>query len=112
MKYYHNPRCRKSREALALLEEKGIKPEIVEYLKTPLSSQELTDLTRKLGIKPEELIRKGEDVFKNEYRGKELTDQEWIDAMVSHPKLMERPILENGGVARVGRPPEKVLEII
>lgn len=112
MKFYHNPRCRKSREALALLEDKGISPNIIEYLKDPLNAAELSALLKKLDMKAEDLIRKGEDIYKSEYKGKELSESQWIEAMVKHPKLIERPILVNGKQARVGRPPETVLEII
>lgn len=112
MKIYHNPRCRKSREALNLLQEQGVEPTIVEYLNTPLSKSELSDVISKLGIRPEELLRKGEAIFKSDFKGKDLSDEEWIDAMIEHPKLMERPIVVSGSKAVVGRPPEKVLELL
>lgn len=112
MKIYHNPRCSKSRQALAILEEKGHSPEIIEYLKTPPTTDELKSVIDLLGIKPEELLRKGEAIFKENYKEKSLTDSEWIDAMIAHPKLIERPIFINGNNAIVGRPPEKVLEIV
>ncbi len=112
MKIYHNPRCGKSREALKLLQEKGIKPEIVEYLKQIPTHAELEDVLRRLGIKAEELLRKNEKVFKELYKGKDLSDSEWIEAMIAEPKMIERPIFINGDKAVVGRPPEKVLEIV
>ena len=112
MEIWHNPRCRKSREALALLEEKGAAFEIREYLKETPSKEELTDLIKLLGIAPEKLIRKGEAIYKENFKGKALSDSEWIDAMVEFPKLIERPIVIKDGKAVVGRPSELVLDII
>lgn len=112
MKIYHNPRCRKSRETLQLIQDAGIEPEVVEYLKTPPGKKELRDLISMLGIKPEQLIRKQEKEFKENYKGKVLSDSEWIDAMVEHPKLMERPIVVEGKKAILGRPPENVKELL
>ncbi len=112
MKMYHNPRCRKSRETLELLRRHGIEPEIVEYLKTPPTKEELRDILRKLGMKPHELVRKGEAIYKEHFKGKELTDEEWLDALVQYPKLIERPIVVDGERAVIGRPPENVLALI
>lgn len=112
MKIYHNPRCSKSRQSLQLLQEKGINPEIIEYLKTPPSVKEIAELIAKLGIKPEELIRKGEADYKENFKGKTLTDQQWIDAMAKYPKLIERPIVIEGDKAVIGRPPTMVLDLI
>jgi len=112
MELYHNPRCSKSRAALSILNEKNIEIEIKEYLKVVPSFEELKSLIGKLGIKPQDLIRKGEADYKENYKGKELSDTEWIEAMVKYPKLIERPILINGDKAIVGRPPESILEII
>ena len=111
MKIYHNPRCRKSREALVFLQEKGINPEVIEYLKSVPSEEELQELVAKLGMKPEDLLRKGEEIYKDQFKGKELSDAQWIKAMVEHPKLIERPIVEKGGKAVVARPAEKVEEL-
>ena len=108
---YHNPRCRKSRETLQLLEANGQEPEIILYLENPPTAKELTDLLDKLGMSPLDLIRKGEAVWKENYKGKTLSDKQLIDAMVSHPKLIERPIVVNGDKAALGRPPEQVLGI-
>ncbi len=112
MKIYHNPRCRKSRETLALIEEKGTDPEIILYLENPPSKRELTNLIHMLGIAPFDLIRKGESIYKEQYKGKDLTDQQWIDAMIANPKLIERPIVIQGNKAVLGRPPSNVLELL
>lgn len=110
---YHNPRCSKSRQTLALLEERGIDPDIVLYLETPPSAEKLTDILKKLDISPRQLLRKGEAAYKeNNLSDTSLTDQQLIDAMVSHPKLIERPIVINGDKAALGRPPEQVLDIL
>ena len=109
---YHNPKCSKSRAALALLTERGIEPRIVEYLKTPPTSAELDAIVAALGIKPEQLVRKGEDIYKSSYAGKPLTDSQWIDAMVKHPVLIERPIVVKGKRAVLGRPPENVAKLL
>ncbi len=112
MKLYHNPRCRKSREALKLLEEKGLQPELVLYMKEPILPDDLSALLRKLKMEAGELVRTGEKVWKEEFADKELTDDEIVLAMIEYPQLMERPILETDGKAIVGRPPEKVLELV
>jgi len=110
---YHNPRCSKSRQTLALLEERGISPDIVLYLETPPTAEILSDVLNKLGITPRQLLRKGEDAYKeNNLSDTSLTDQQLIDAMVAHPKLIERPIVINGSKAALGRPPEQVLDIL
>lgn len=109
---YHNPRCSKSRSALAILEGKGIQPAIVEYLKTPPNKEELRAIMKKLDMKPEQIVRKGEDVYKQKVAGKNLTDEQWLDALAQNPILIERPIVVKGDRAVLGRPPEKVLELI
>ncbi|MEX1191685.1 MAG: arsenate reductase (glutaredoxin) [Brumimicrobium sp.] len=112
MKFYHNPRCSKSRQTLQLLKEKGVSPEVVLYLENTPTVSELKNILEKLNIPAEKLIRKGESDFKENFKGKELSSQEWINAMIKYPKLIERPILVNGDKAKIGRPPENVLEII
>ncbi|MDX1477863.1 MAG: arsenate reductase (glutaredoxin) [Saprospiraceae bacterium] len=112
MKIYHNPRCTKSRQTLALLEEKGVEPEIIEYLKDIPSQAELGRLLKALGIKAEDLIRKNEPVYKEKFKGQQLSQAEWIKAMVTYPKLIERPIVVKGNKAVIGRPPENVLELL
>lgn len=110
---YHNPRCSKSRQTLALLEERDIDPEIVLYLETPPSAETLADVLQKLGISPRQLLRKGEDAYKeNNLSDTTLSDQQLITAMVANPKLIERPIVINGNKAALGRPPEQVLGIL
>ncbi len=112
MKIYHNPRCRKSRETLALLEENGQTPEIVLYLVDPPTQKELKNILKKLGISAAQLIRKGESIYKEQFKGKELTEAQWIAAMVEYPKLIERPIVINGDQAVIGRPPSQVLDLL
>lgn len=109
---YHNSRCSKSRCAIELLTEKGKSFEVIEYLKKPLKQEEIADLLKKLGIPAKELIRKNEADFKNNYLGKELSEKEWIEAMVTFPKLIERPIVVNSNKAVVGRPTERILDIL
>jgi len=109
---YHNPRCSKSREALALLEGRGLAPRIVKYLETPPTAAELAGLVKMLGIPSEALVRKGEDVYKEKYAGRRLTDAEWIAAMVADPVLIERPIVVAGNRAVIGRPPERVSALL
>lgn len=109
---YHNPRCSKSRATLALLQERGLAPTVIEYLQAPPTATQLRALVRKLGIKPEALVRRGEDIFKSTYAGKSLSDAQWIEAMLQHPILIERPIVVVGDCAAIGRPPETVLGIL
>lgn len=112
MKIYHNPRCSKSRQTLALIQEKGIEPEVVLYLEKIPTAHEMKDLLTMLGISPMQLIRKGEKDWKENYKGKELSDEQLIEAMIAHPKLIERPIVVKDNKAVLGRPPENVLELI
>lgn len=112
MKIYHNPRCSKSRNSLDIIRKKGVDVTVVEYLKTTPTKSELKDLLKKLNIPAKDLVRKGEQAYKDNFKGKELSEDEWIDAMIDYPKLIERPIIVNGDKAVIGRPPEKVLEII
>ncbi|WP_421765702.1 arsenate reductase (glutaredoxin) [Ekhidna sp.] len=109
---YHNPRCSKSRQTLGLIEERGHDFVVKEYLKTPPTKEELKGVIELLGIKPEQLLRKGESDFKENFKGKNLSDDEWIDAMIAYPKLIERPIVLDGDKAVLGRPPENVLQLL
>ncbi|HLS31559.1 MAG TPA: arsenate reductase (glutaredoxin) [Flavobacteriaceae bacterium] len=109
---YHNNRCSKSREALALLEERNLDPEVRYYLKDAPSTTEITDLLKKLNMKPEDLIRKKETIYKENFKGKDLTEDEWITILSENPRLIERPIVINGDKAAVGRPTENIEEIL
>ena len=110
---YHNPRCSKSREALKLLEEKGVEPQIIKYLDMPPDHATLSRILEQLGLEPRELMRKKEKEYKdNGLDNPDLTRDQLIDAMVAHPKLIERPIVINGEKAALGRPPEQVLNIL
>lgn len=110
---YHNPRCSKSRGALQLLEARGLAPTIVRYLETPPSAAQLRDLLGKLGIGARQLLRSGEDEYRTlNLADPALSEAQLIEAMVAHPKLIERPILIVGSKAVIGRPPEKVLELL
>jgi arsenate reductase len=110
---YHNPRCSKSRQALELLRKRGVEPEIIEYLKTPPTKAELKRILKQLGLEPRALMRKGEPVYKaKRLDNPKLTDDQLIAAMVADPILIERPIVVAGNKAVLGRPPEKVLEIL
>ncbi|MCB1662053.1 MAG: arsenate reductase (glutaredoxin) [Pseudomonadales bacterium] len=110
---YHNPRCSKSRQTLALLEERGIQPNIVLYLENTPNQKQLKSLLSKLGISARDLMRTGESEYKdNNLKDKDLSEAALITAMVKYPKLIERPIVVANGKAALGRPPEKVLEIL
>lgn len=112
IKIYHNPRCRKSREGLQILEESGKDFEIVKYLENTPTKEELSDIIELLGIKPIDLVRKNESIWKENYKNKQLSDKEIITAMTENPKLIERPIVVNKNKAIVGRPPENIKKII
>ncbi|MDV7188396.1 arsenate reductase (glutaredoxin) [Lutibacter sp. TH_r2] len=112
MKIYHNPRCSKSRQGLAILEETNVNFETIKYLDTPISKEELTEIISLLNISPIELVRKNETIWKENFKGKVLSDKEIINAMVQNPKLIERPIVINNGKAVIGRPPELIKNIL
>ena len=110
---YHNPKCSKSRQTMALLEERGIKPTVVKYLETPPTATKLKVLLSLLGMAPRELMRKNEAPYKElELAKVDLSEDQLVRAMVANPVLIERPIVEANGKAAVGRPPERVLEIL
>lgn len=112
LKIYHNPRCSKSRCALEYLNDKGVQFEVIEYMNSPLTKKELSDVLNKLGISAEDLLRKNEADYKGNFKGKTLTNEEWIDAMINFPKLIERPIVINQDKAVVARPTERIDEIL
>jgi arsenate reductase len=110
---YHNPRCSKSRQTLALLTEKGLQPQIIEYLKTPPSAAELKRILKKLGVKPRDIVRKSEAVYAElGLKDKDVSDDELIALMAANPILIERPIVIAGDKAAIGRPPDSVLKIL
>ena len=109
---YHNPRYSKSRHALEYLQNLDANIEVIEYLKNVPSEMELTEILEKLNISPQMLLRKGEPIFKEEFKGRNLSDSEWVSAMVKYPKLIERPIIVKGMVAVIGRPLERIEELM
>ncbi|WP_347174487.1 arsenate reductase (glutaredoxin) [Polaribacter uvawellassae] len=112
IKIYHNARCSKSRQGLELLENSGKKFEIIKYLENIPTNEELTSIIEKLQIKPIDLVRKNEAIWKEQFKGKELSDKELISAMIQYPKLIERPIVVNNNKAVIGRPIENITTII
>ncbi|MEO5584840.1 MAG: arsenate reductase (glutaredoxin) [Flavobacteriales bacterium] len=109
---YHNPRCSKSREALTLLQDNGITPKVVEYLKDVPTRRELELLVMQLGIPASELVRRNEPLFKEKYKGLKLNEHEWIRAMHENPQLIERPVVVKGHKAVIGRPMENVTDLL
>ena len=112
IKIYHNPRCRKSREGLTILENSDKEFEIIYYLNTIPSEKKLIEIIHLLGIPPIQLVRKNEKIWKENFKGKEISDAQIIKAMVENPKLIERPIVINNGKAVIGRPPENIIAIL
>ena len=112
MKIYHNPRCKKSRETLQLIKDKGIDPKVIRYLETPPSEKEIRDMLKKLHISPKELVRTSEPAYKENFAGREISDDSLIKAMVDNPILIQRPIVVEGDEAVLGRPPENVYKLL
>lgn len=108
---YHNPQCSKSRSALDFLNKMNQSFEVIEYMKNPITVEELTMLIQCLGISPTDLLRKNEQVYKEHFKGKILSDNEWIAAMIEFPKLIERPIVVKNGKAVIARPTERINEL-
>ena len=112
IKIYHNNRCRKSREGLAILEDSKQDFKVINYLLNPPTKQELKEIIKKLGITPIQLVRKNEKIWKEQFKNKELSDNQLIEILIEHPKLIERPIVLKDDKAVLGRPPENILEIL
>ncbi len=112
IKIYHNPRCQKSREGLGFLEQSGNEYEVIKYLDNIPTKDELRHIIDCLGIKPENLVRKNEAIWKENFRGRLLSDEEILEAMIKNPKLIERPIVVNGNKAVIGRPMDKIETVL
>ena len=112
MKIYHNNRCRKSREGLQTVQASEQPYEVIDYISNPLDAKELKEIITILGIAPIDLVRQNEAIWKSDYKGKELSDQELIEAMAAHPKLIERPIVIHNNKGVIGRPNERILDIL
>ncbi len=113
IKIFHNPKCSKSRQTMELLANQGIQPQVIEYLKTPPSKQELNDILNCLQLEPRQLMRSHETEYKeNNLADENLSREQLINAMIQFPKIIERPIVINNGKAAIGRPPENVLEVL
>ena len=112
MKIYHNPRCRKSREGIKYLESKKINFEVIDYIKNNLSSDQIRNILKKLKLKPIELIRKNEAIWKEKYKGKDFSDDQLIKILSNEPKLIERPIIVSEKLAVIGRPAENIDKLL
>ena len=112
MKIYHNPRCRKSREGIKYLESKKINFEVIDYIKNNLSSEQIRNILKKLQLKPIELVRKNEAIWKEKYKGKDFTDDQLIKILSNEPKLIERPIIVSEKLAVIGRPAENIDKLL
>lgn len=109
---YHNPRCKKSRAGLQYLRDKGIEPEVIEYIKNPLSPEEIGKLLQQLNMEPLEVVRKQEEIFRKQLKGKEFTRDEWLKILSENPKLIHRPIVLIGHKAVIADPPENADELL
>jgi arsenate reductase (glutaredoxin) len=112
LKIYHNPKCKKSREGLKYLQDKGIDLEIVNYIKNGITEQELSDIIMKLNLKPVDIVRTRGNLFRKELKGKSFTDMEWIRILVENPELIQRPIVITRYKAVIAQPPNKVEELL
>ena len=112
MKIYHNPRCRKSREGIKYLESKKINFEVIDYIKNNLSSEQIRNILKKLKLKPIELVRKNEAIWKEKYKGKDFSDEQLIKILSNEPKLIERPIIVSEKLAVIGRPAENIDKLL
>jgi len=109
---YHNPKCKKSREGLKYLQTKGIALEVVNYIINGISEQELKDIIKKLNLSPSDIVRKQEDLYRKELKGKSFTDIEWMKILVENPRLIQRPIVVAKYKAVIAQPPDKVEELL
>lgn len=112
MKFYHNPRCRKSREGLQFIKDKGLDAQVIDYFKNPITEKELQEIVMKLGKKPVEIIRTQEEYYKKNLKGRNFTDVEWIKILVENPKLIQRPIVVEKHKAVIGQPPENINQLL
>ena len=112
MKIYHNPRCRKSREGISYLESKKINFEVIDYIKNNLSSEQIRNILKKLQLKPIELVRKNEAIWKEKYKARDFTDDQLIKILSNEPKLIERPIIVSEKLAVIGRPAENIDKLL
>ena len=112
LKIYHNNRCKKSRAGLQFIKDKGLEPEIIEYLKTPLTEKELKNLLMKLNKTAFEMVRTQEAIYKSDFKGKDFTDGEWLKIIIEHPKLLKRPIVETDKAAVWGDPAEEIEKLL
>lgn len=112
LKIYHNPKCRKSRAGLSFMLEKGSDPRVIDYIKKPISAEELRALLAKLGMKPFQLVRTQEELYKTHLKGKNLSDDEWVDILLANPRLIRRPIIETDNKAVIGDPIENINNIL
>lgn len=112
LKIYHNPRCRKSRAGLDFLKQKGLEPEVIAYITSPLTEDELIKLLSKLGKTPQEIVRTQEKHYRSELKGRKLSDSEWIKALLENPQLIQRPIVETDNKAVIGDPTDKIAEVL
>lgn len=112
MKIYHNPRCTKSRECLKFIEEKGFEFEVVDYIKNGISAKEIKEFLSKSGLAVTDIIRTNEDLYKQKYKGKEFSEDEWIQILVENTKLIQRPLVIKGAHAVLARPADEILKLI
>jgi arsenate reductase (glutaredoxin) len=112
IKVYHNPKCRKSREGLKYLQDKGVDFKVVNYIKDGITEKELSEIVLKLNVKPADIVRKQEDIYRKELKGRKFTDSEWIKILVENPRLLQRPIVIARHKAVIAQPPEKADELL
>ena len=112
MKIYHNPRCKKSREGLQFIREKGLEVQVIDYIKNPISENELKGIVMKLGKRPVEIVRTQEEYFRKNLKGLHFTDEEWIKILAENPKLIQRPIVVEKHKAVIAQPPEKIIQLL